>query len=154
MTKLFKAMMLAIFAMGFCATVASAGERGTLDEAKAMVKKARAYMREQGAEKAFAEFSNPKGKFHDRDLYIYVYDKKGKNVAHGANPRLIGKDLIDLRDIDGVYMVKGLLEAAQKGSGTLNFKFVNPVSKVIEPKIGYAEMEGDYMVGSGVYANQ
>ncbi|MFA5914309.1 MAG: cache domain-containing protein [Burkholderiales bacterium] len=154
MTKLFKAMMLAIFAMGFCATVASAGERGTLDEAKAMVKKARAYMREQGTEKAFAEFSNPKGKFHDRDLYIYVYDKKGKNVAHGANPRLIGKDLIDLRDTDGVYIVKGLLEVAQKGGGTLNFKFVNPVSKTVDPKIGYAEMEGDYMVGSGVYANQ
>lgn len=128
-----------------------AADNGSLDEAKAMVKKARAYIKANGAEKAFAEFSNPKGQFIDRDLYIYVYDKTGKNVAHGGNQRLIGKNLIELRDTDGQYIIKGLLEVANKGGGTLNYKFLNPTTKAVEPKIGYVEMEGGYMVGSGVY---
>lgn len=153
MTKLIRTMMLAIFAVGFM-TTASAQERATLDQAKAMVKKARAYIREVGAEKAYAEISNPKGKFVDREVYIYVYDKSLNNLAHGGNQRLIGKNLADLRDTDGVYLNKGLLDVAQKGGGTFKFKFLNPATKTIEVKTGYAEMEGDVMVGSGVYAAQ
>jgi signal transduction histidine kinase len=153
MTKLIRAMLLAILAVGFTAA-ASAQQRATLDEAKAMVKKARAYIREVGAEKAYAEISNPKGRFVDRELYIYVYDKSLNNLAHGGNQRLVGKNLADLRDTDGVYINKGLLEAAQKGGGVFKFKFLNPATKTIEVKTGYAEMEGDVMVGSGVYAPQ
>ena len=153
MTKLIRAMMLAMLAIGFVAT-ASAESRATLDEAKAMVKKARAYIREVGAEKAYAEISNPKGRFVDRELYIYVYDKSLNNLAHGGNQRLIGKNLNELRDTDGVYINRGLLEVAQKGGGTFKFKFLNPATKTIEVKTGYAEMEGEVMVGSGVYAAQ
>jgi signal transduction histidine kinase len=151
--KRFKAMMLAILAMGLCAT-AVAAERGSLDDAKAMVKKARAYIREQGADKAFAEISDQKGKFIDRDIYVFVYDKAGVSLAHGGNPKLVGKNLVDLRDTDGVYFIKGMLDVAQKGPGTLKYRWVNPVTKAVEPKVGYVEMEGNVMVGSGVYAGQ
>lgn len=150
MKQILKAMLCALMAFAFTAAVAA--EHGTLDDAKAMVKKARAYMKAQGPEKAFAEFSNPKGQFVDRDVYIFVYDKSGKNVAHGANARLVGKDLIDMRDSDGNYLIKGLLEVAGKGGGTYPYKFLNPTTKAVEPKVGYVEMEGEYMVGSGVYA--
>jgi cytochrome c len=153
MTKLIRIMMLAILAVGFT-TVASAQERATLDQAKAMVKKARAYLDKVGPEKAYAEFSNPKGQFVDREIYIYVYDKNLNNLAHGGNQRLIGKNLADLRDTDGVYVNKGLLEVAQKGGGTFKFKFLNPATHAIEVKTGYAEMDGDVMIGSGVYAAQ
>jgi cytochrome c len=153
MRKLIKAILLATLAAGFMAS-AGAETRATLDEAKAMVKKARAYIREVGTEKAYAEISNPKGRFVDRELYIYVYDKSLNNLAHGGNQRLIGKNLADLRDTDGVYINKGLLEVAQKGGGTFKFKFLNPATKAIEVKTGYAEMEGDVMVGSGVYTAQ
>jgi cytochrome c len=153
MTKLIRAVLLAMLAVGFVGT-ASAEERATLEQAKAMVKKARAYIREVGAEKAYAEISNPKGRFVDREIYIYVYDKSLNNLAHGGNQRLIGKNLADLRDTDGVYINKGLLDVAQKGGGTFKFRFLNPANKVIEVKTGYAEMEGDVMVGSGIYAAQ
>lgn len=153
MKNLIRATLLAALAVGFVAP-AAAEERATLDQAKAMVKKARAYIREVGAEKAYAEISNPKGRFVDREIYVYVYDKNLNNLAHGGNQRLIGKNLADLRDTDGVYVNKGLLEAAQKGGGTFRFKFLNPATKTIEVKTGYAEMEGDVMVGSGVYAPQ
>jgi cytochrome c len=149
-------MMLAVTSIVFTAAPlpVAAAERTTLEDAKALVKKAREYLRKNGREKAFAEFDKRDGLFVDRDLYIYVYDKNLKNLAHGGNAKLIGKDLADMRDPDGLYVNKGLLEAAQKGGGTFKFKFFNPASGKIEVKTGYAEMEGDLMVGSGVYVAQ
>jgi cytochrome c len=147
------ALMLAVTSLVFTAAPipAAAADGGTLDEAKALVKKAREYLRKNGREKAFAEFDKRDGQFVDRDMYIYVYDKNLKNLAHGGNAKLIGKDLADMRDPDGLFVNRGLLEAAQKGGGTFTFKFFNPVNSTIQSKIGYAEMEGDLMVGSGVY---
>jgi signal transduction histidine kinase len=80
---------------------ALAADVGTKDEATAMVKKAVALIKANGAEKAYAEFSNPKGPFVDRDLYVVVYDMTGKCLAHGANAKMIGRDLIDNKDVDG-----------------------------------------------------
>lgn len=78
-------------------TGAQAADRGTAAEAEAMVKKAVAYIKEKGPEKAYDEFTNGK-QFKDRDLYVIVYDLNGKNLAQGANPKLVGKDLIGLKD--------------------------------------------------------
>jgi hypothetical protein len=75
-----------------------------------MVKKAKAFIKANGQEKAFAEFSNPKGQFVDRDIYIFVFDKKGNTLAHGGNSKLIGKNLYDLKDVDGLYSTRALLE--------------------------------------------
>ena len=66
---------------------AFAADAGTKDEAVAMVKKAVDFIKANGADKAYAEFSNPKGQFVDRDLYITIYDMNGKCLAHGANAK-------------------------------------------------------------------
>jgi cytochrome c len=145
--------MMAIAAIMVTSSAYAGSDRTTLEEAKAMVKKAREYIRKNGREKAFAEIDKRDGMFVDRDIYIYVYDKNLKNLAHGGNSRLIGKNLAEMRDPDGKYVNKGLLEAAEKGGGTFTFKFLNPASNKIETKTGYAEMEGDVMVGSGVYTS-
>jgi hypothetical protein len=55
------------------------------DEAVSMVQKAVAAIKSEGAEMAYAEISNPSGKFVDRDLYIVVYGLDGMVLAHGAN---------------------------------------------------------------------
>lgn len=150
MNKLFKTALFAL-----CITslnqASIAAERGTIEDATAMVKKAVAYIKAHGNEKAYTEISNPKGQFVDRDIYVYVYDKNGKNLAHGGNAHLIGKDLLEMKDIDGTYVNKGLLDVAHKGGGQFKFKFMNPATKTIETKTGYAEMAGDVMVGSGAY---
>ena len=67
-------------------------DRGSSEQAKAMTKKAVAYLKSDGKEKAFADFSDASDKkFHDRDLYVMVYDLAGVNVAHGANPNSLAK---------------------------------------------------------------
>ena len=131
---------------------ALAADTGTPAQAMAMVKKAGEYLKTHGKEKAFAEFSNPNGSFRDRDLYIMVYDMNGINLAHGANPKLIGKNLIDLKDAEGTMIVKSLVDtAATKGKGWVDYKWPNPVSKAIEAKSTYVEKHGDVLLGSGVY---
>lgn len=153
MKRLLAMSLMAVMAI-VVAAPAAAAQRATLEEAKALVKKAREYIRKNGRDKAFAEIDKRDGMFVDRELYIYVYDKNLKNLAHGGNPKLIGKDLSQLRDPDGNFVNQGLLKAAMNGGGTYTFKFLNPNNGKIEKKTGYAEMEGDIMVGSGVYAEQ
>ena len=142
------ALALAISAPAF-----AAGERATKDEAQAMVKKGVAFIKANGVEKGYAEVSNKAGSFVDRDLYLVVYGLDGKCLAHGANPKQIGRDLIDLTDVDGKYFVKERVSMAMtKPAGFWQeYKFTNPVSKKIEPKVMYCEKLGEAAVCGGVY---
>lgn len=136
-------------------TTLHAAERGTADEAMAMAKKAIAYLKANGKEKTFAEINDTRGQFTDRDLYVVVYDLNGKNLAHGLNPRMIGKDLIDIRDGDGKYYMRERLEIIKtKGKGWQDYKFLDPLTKKIEPKSMYIEQVDDVIIGCGIYKPQ
>jgi cytochrome c len=154
MKRLFS-IAIAALAMVFVAAPAAAQDKskGTAAEATAMVEKAIAHIKKAGREKAFADFNNPKGGFTDRDLYVVVYDMNGKVLSHGANAKMIGKDVIELRDNDGKYFVKERVEMMAKpgAKGWQDYKFLNPVSKQIEPKSMYLQRYEDVIVGCGIY---
>ena len=137
---------IALGGTAFCA------EWATKDEAQAMVKKAVTYIKEHGLDKSYAEISNKAGQFTDRDLYVVVYQLDGKVLAHGANQKLIGKDLSDAQDVDGKFFVKERIELARKRSTFWqDYKFVNPVTKKIEPKQMYCERLNETAVCGGIY---
>lgn len=151
MKKLFQAIVFGLFALTFN-MAAVAADKGSAAEATALVKKAVAYMKANGKEKAFAEFSNPNGQFKDRDLYIAVNDMNGKMLAHGANPKLIDKNLIDLKDAEGKYFIKSFVDlAGSKGNGWVDYKWPNPVTKAIEQKSSYIEKVDDMVFICGIY---
>lgn len=150
MKKLFKGIVIGLAALAFSG-LAMAGDKGTSEEAIAMVKKAVAFVKANGKDKAFTEFSNMKGQFIDRDLYIMVYDMDGINKAHGANPKLIGKNLLEIKDADGKFIVKGLIEVASKGKGWFDYKWPNGVTKAVEQKSTYVEKVEDVLIGVGIY---
>ncbi len=139
--------------LGLLALPAYSADKGSADEAVAMVKKAAALIKSDGKEKAFAAISDPANKdFHDRDLYVYVYDLNGVALAHGVNPKLVGKNLLDMKDNEGKAMIQEMVKVAkEKGNGWVDFKWPNPVTKAIEAKSGYVEKTGDVFVGSGIY---
>lgn len=133
-------------------TAGAAMAAGTKADAEALVKKAIAFVKENGKEKGFAEISNPKGKFVKEDVYVTVYDMNGKCLAHGSNAKLIGKDLIGMKDPDGVAYVKERIDIAKsKGKGWQDYKFNNPVTKKIEPKTAYLEKSEDVIFSAGAY---
>jgi signal transduction histidine kinase len=146
---------LALAAVANAAVLAGpslAAEWATKDEAQAMVKKAVAFVKSEGAEKAYAEFTKKGGSFTERDLYVVVYGLDGKVLAHGANEKLVGKDMSEATDVDGKPYVKERTELARsKGTFWQDYKFVNPVSKKVEPKQMYCERVDETAVCAGVY---
>lgn len=138
-----------------CAAQATwAAPKGTADEAVAMTKRAVAMIKADGKDKAFAAISDPaNASFHDRDLYIYVYDMNGVTLAHGNNPKMVGKNLIDLKDNEGKAVIRALIATAgsKEGRGWVDFKWPNPTTKVVEQKSGYIEKIDNMIVGSGIY---
>jgi cytochrome c len=151
MKKLLFGSILALYALCAIGPVFAA-DRGTAAEAEAMVKKAIAFLKANGKEKTFAEIGNRKGQFVDRDLYITVYDLKGTCLAHGMNSAMIGKNLIDLKDPDGVPFVKERMELAKtKGKFWQDYKFTNPMTKKVEPKSMYCEKVDDIIIACGIY---
>ncbi|MES2355929.1 MAG: cache domain-containing protein [Pseudomonadota bacterium] len=151
MKLLFKVVLIFIATMLVASSMA-ADNRATPEEAREMLKKAVAYLKAHGKEKAFVKFSNKQGEFVDRDLYLTVYDFKGKTVAHGINPRMVGKDNIMLQDANGKLLIKERIEiATAKGGGIQEYKFFNPVSKEIEQKVMFFEVVGDVIVACGAY---
>ncbi len=147
-----KAVFTALVTVATLAASFSAAAAGpSRDEAVAMVKKGVAFIKANGADKGYAEITAKK--FVDRDLYLVVYGLDGKCLAHGANDKQVGKDLIELTDVDGKYFVKDRITMVKaKPTGDWQeYKFTNPVSKKIEPKIMYCEKLGETAVCGGVY---
>jgi signal transduction histidine kinase len=138
--------------MGLVAPSFSANEHATADEAVALVKSAVAYLKANGKEKAIAEFMNPKGPFIKGELYLFVYDNKGVNLAH-INPKMVGKNLIDMRTEDGSYIIKKVIEIgdSKEGKGWQDYKWPNPVTKALEAKRSYTEMVDGVYISCGVY---
>ncbi len=126
--------------------------KATTAEATAMVKKGVAFIKFNGKEKGYAEIINKKGQFTDRDLYLVVYGLDGTVHAHGANEKMVGKNLIGLKDIDGKEFVKERVELGKsKGTFWQDYKFTNPDTKKIEPKSMYCEKLDDTVVCGGIY---
>lgn len=134
------------------AGVASAADYATKDEAVAMVKKGIVFIKTNGNEKGYAEITSKKGRFQDRDLYLVVYGLDGVVHAHGANEKMVGRNLIDLKDIDGKPFVQERVELGRtKGIFWQDYKFTNPVSKAVEPKQMYCEKLEETVVCGGIY---
>lgn len=154
MKRIIVGVMLAAFAMAINVPAYAASDRATADECVAFVKKAVAFAKANGKEKALAEFSNTSGQFIDRNLYIFAYDLNGVSLAigNGNAAKMVGKNLADMRDTDGIYLIKNMIQISKtKGQGWVDYHWPNPVTKAVEAKSSYFEKVGDYFIGAGIY---
>ncbi len=145
-------LFFVLFAISISWSTAFAGDRATPDEAKALAEKAAAYLKDNGFDKACPVFHDKNGGFQDRDLYVTVQDNKGNMACHGTTPALEGKNMLNLKDVDGKAF--NLEIQAIKDTGWVEFKWINPVSKQVEPKRVYQIRVGEYLVGVGAYVTQ
>lgn len=141
------AAVLAVLAMAVPAHARTAAE------VKALVERALAHIHDVGRERAFADFSRPDGGFVDGELYIFCQDASGVVVAHGGNPKIVGQNMADVRGPDGkLANVEINRLGLSQGSGWLEFRWPNPVTKRIELKAAYVMKVDDHTVcGSGYY---
>jgi cytochrome c len=132
---------------------ASAGdEAGTPEQAEAMVKQAIAFLNQEGLEKTLKEVSRSDGPFVSGAIYVTVNSMEGRIVAHPINTRLIGRNMVNLHDVDGRYLYKERIELAHRqASFWQDYKFVNPLTRKIEPKRTYCERAQELIFCAGAY---
>jgi signal transduction histidine kinase len=141
-----------VASLGLAQAAPAKGEKATKEEAVSMVKKGIAFIKANGKEKGYAEITSKDSRFKDRDLYLVVYGLDGIVRAHGQNPKMVDKNLISLKDVDGKEFVRERVELGNsKGTFWQDYKFTNPVTKRIEPKQMYCERLDDTVVCGGVY---
>ena len=91
-------------------------------------------------------------KFSD-DGYMFVYDLQGVNVVHGSNQALEGRNMMDVKDPNGVLLIRELIEAGKKGGGFVEYMWDEKTRGGLTPKLGYAIAMNNnrWILGSGFY---
>jgi two-component system NarL family sensor kinase len=87
------------------------------------------------------------------DGYFFVYDMQGRSLMHARQPELVGQNLYELRDQEGVPTIQRLLARAKNGGGFERYYWVKPSSHKPERKLGYViQLENwGWMMGTGIY---
>ncbi|MBI3231400.1 MAG: cache domain-containing protein [Burkholderiales bacterium] len=150
--RLFVAMLVGISFLGY-STATLADERATKEEAVAMVKKAVAFYKANGKEKSFEAMSDQKGQFRDRELFMIVLDSKGNVLAHTAMKKMINQNIMELRDTNGVYIIKSFFKAVEKSDSGWSdeYFFMNPALQKMEFKRTYVEKFDNILFACGYH---
>lgn len=127
-------------------------ERAFVEE---MVKDAAEKLQQNGKD-ALPLFYDPTGAFIAKDAYIFVYDMNGINLAHPALPNLVGRNLLDMKDTKGKFILREMLKLVEtKGSGWIEYMWPKPGESISTAKSAFvtkAKMGDKWvLVGSGVY---
>ncbi len=87
------------------------------------------------------------------DGYIFIFDKLGNTLVHGMSPQLEGRNLNDLTDPEGVYLVRELVKAGLNGGGYVGYIWDEPTRNGLTPKLSYAEplLNNQWILGTGFY---
>jgi cytochrome c len=130
----------------------SADAAPTKDEVVAQVKKAVAFYKANGREKALAELNNKDGQFAKGEDYVDVHDTSGVCVAHPISPGIVGLNRLDQADPNGKQFIKEIVETAKtKPNGWITYMRKNPVSGKIEKKLAYWEVQDGLIFKAGTY---
>lgn len=133
------------------ATLTSAALAGEKEDAQKNVADAVAAVNKDKAA-AIAEMSNPKGRFVKGEIYAFAYDLSGTMVAHPMNPKLVGKNVIDVPDAAGKLYRKDIIDGIKAtGSATVEYRYKNPKDGKIEDKVTFCKKAADLAVCSGYY---
>lgn len=129
-------------------------KRAGAKEARAMLDRAVAQLQQKSPEASFAAFNNPKGQFVRGDLYVFVVGlNDGIMHAHGAALEgLVGMQVMDLRDAAGKALIREMVDVAKaKGSGEVDYVWLNRVTNKVENKTAFVKRVGDNLVAVGYY---
>ena len=133
----------------------------TTPELITLVKDAAELVRTKG-ELAFTEFRRPGSRWRQAETYIFILDTAGNMLVH-ADPGMEGKNQLNLKDINGKMIIRGLIGAAtahaDKTEGWYHYEWNVPGGLLPRWKSSYvclvkAPSAKTYIVGSGIYNDQ
>ncbi|MFT6910633.1 MAG: cytochrome c [Oleiphilaceae bacterium] len=122
----------------------------TPEEAKQLINEAVDFYKANGKEKTFTEINNLNGKLSRGELYIFVYDKNGLVVAHGANIEEVGKNTMELKDENGKFFGREIMQIGNDG-GSVDYIWLNPLTGKTQEKTTYTILVDDFRFNCGIY---
>jgi len=130
--------LLVLFLVAGSFGLAGADEvRPTPEDAKVLAIKAADLIATKGLDAAAAEF-NREGEFKHGQVYVNVVDLAGIWKVYPPRPAGVGQNVLNVRDPDGKAIVQEIIALAQKeGEGWIDYRWINPETKKIEPKTSY-----------------
>jgi signal transduction histidine kinase len=150
---LFRRRLALCLAAACVARPGRAADQATLEEAKELAERAATHFKEVGPEKAIADFNDANGGYVDRELFVVVYDPDHKVVGSYGVPVLHGKDATTLKDVEGKEFGKDIIALAKdKGTGWVEYRMTNPLTKKIALKKSWVIAVGDYILFVGAFA--
>ena len=143
---------LAVVLLALAPVAGLCADAPSKDEVVAQVKKAVAFYKANGRDKALAELNNKDGQFAKGEDYVDVHDIDGVCVAHPVSPGIVGLNRMDQADPSGKKFIKEIVETAKtKPSGWIDYMRKNPVSGKIEKKLAYWERADGLIFKAGTY---
>jgi len=117
------------------------------------VNEARDFVVEQGKDKALQIFNDPGGRFVRGEHYIIAYDFNGTCLAHPYEPKMIGENVLNATDSNGVALKRNMREVAKRGSGFSYYIWPNPAHLGAEElKLTYVlKVDDGLWLGAGTY---
>ncbi len=85
--------------------------------------------------------------------YLFGFDPEGNYYLSPASRDFEGTNKIDLKDANGKYLIRELINAAKAGGGYVQYDFPKPGLQSASPKIGYAALFAPWnlVIGTGIY---
>lgn len=125
-------------------SASATSQHGTPEEAQAMLKEAVAHYNSVGRTQALADFTNRVSPFFQGDLYVACIDSSLKQIANGGYPNLVGSSIEPLN--------RAAWDAASTTKiSSINYSYLDPLTKTTEPKTLYYEKVGSDVCGVGAY---
>ena len=118
-----------------------------------LTRKAVAIIETQGVEAA-REIFNKDGEFKFGEIYVNLIDFKGSWLIYPPRPASVGLNVINLKDADGKSLIQDIIKVARdNGEGWVEYRWINPVSNKVEPKLTYVKRVAgkDIAASIGIY---
>jgi len=125
---------------------------------KDVVDRAVALVEQQGPD-AFPRLRDKTGPYFFFETYVFVIVPDGTELVNPAQPSLEGKNIMDLKDVNGKWVIRECVDdALRDGSGWVDYFWYKPGQNIPARKHTYVRKaqfgEQTYIVGSGYYPEE
>jgi len=139
MRRWIRLLLAGLLTVGIAGTALAQTAKPTQEEAKAITLKAADLIAAKGLETAAASF-NAEGEYKHGELYVNVVDFAGVWKVYPPRPAGVGQSVINVKDPDGRFVVQDVLAVAKgTGEGWVEYRWLNPATNKIEPKVTYVK---------------
>ena len=116
------------------------------------VNKAIEFAEKNGKDSLLRAINQTNSEFLKNEMYVFAYDTNGNIIAHPVNSKIIGKNLLDIPDIEGKFFRREIVEKGKiQDTAWIDYRYKNPDNGIIENKSTFIHRIGGIIIACGIY---